>query len=302
MKRKLLFISITVVMAMACDVLVTVVPPASPESLPTNTVIPASPIPSAIPASATTLPPTSVPSPTQPVSLGEQVSAGPVSLALLPELAGGIHSSQFPRVDAPDTAMWQRTPGHTQVMLDAYRLQGKSFQPQILVYPALEYAQLVPAAFESMHRLRNILSSPTGSDQLPTVPSFTAAQTFASKIQTLSFQNGEGLRFLTEYAQYPAPVNNTDLFYHFQGFTGDGEYFVIAILPITAPILAETSDPGAPLPIGGVPYPYYAEGVEADMPGYYTAVTALLDATPPEAFTPTIGQLDALIQSMRIQP
>jgi hypothetical protein len=188
-------------------------------------------------------------------------------------------------------------------MLDAYCLQGKSFQPQILIYPALEYAQLVPAAFESMHRLRNILSgSPVSIDQLPTVPSFTAAQTFASNIQILSFQNGQGLRFLTEYAQYPAPANNTDLFYHFEGFTSDGEYFVIAILPITAPLLAETSDPGAVLPIGGVPYPYFAEGVEADMPGYYSAVTALLDATSPESFTPTIGQLDSLIQSVRIQP
>jgi hypothetical protein len=38
------------------------------------------------------------------------------------------------------------------------------------------------------------------------------------------------------------------------------------------------------------------------MPGYYTAVTDLLDSTSPEAFSPTLHQLDLLIQSMRITP
>ena len=110
------------------------------------------------------------------------------------------------------------------------------------------------------------------------------------------------MRFLTEYAQYPVSANNAELFYEFQGFTSDGAYYVVAILPITAPVLAETSDAGAPLPPRGIPYPYFAEGIEADMPGYYTAVTALLDSTSPEAFSPTIRQLDLLIQSMRITP
>jgi hypothetical protein len=38
------------------------------------------------------------------------------------------------------------------------------------------------------------------------------------------------------------------------------------------------------------------------MQAYYTAITNLLDATLPEAFTPTITQLDALIQSLWIMP
>ncbi|HEX9387675.1 MAG TPA: hypothetical protein VF918_15235, partial [Anaerolineales bacterium] len=64
----------------------------------------------------------------------------------------------------------------------------------------------------------------------------------------ISFQNGQGVRFLTEYAQYAASANNHDLFYHFQGLTRDGAYYIIAILPITVPVLAETSDGGAVLP------------------------------------------------------
>ena len=63
------------------------------------------------------------------------------------------------------------------------------------------------------------------------------------------------MRFLTEYAQYTAPVNNHELFYHFQGVTRDGAYYIIAIFPITVPVLAETSDAAAALPPGGIAYP-----------------------------------------------
>jgi hypothetical protein len=40
----------------------------------------------------------------------------------------------------------------------------------------------------------------------------------------------------------------------------------------------------------------------ADFPSYYAAVTGLLNAQPPEAFTPTLDQLDALVQSMLVAP
>ncbi|MEO8354588.1 MAG: hypothetical protein ABI621_01610 [Chloroflexota bacterium] len=42
-------------------------------------------------------------------------------------------------------------------------------------------------------------------------------------MQVINFQNGRGIRFLTQYAQYPAPINNHELFYHFQGLTNDGK-------------------------------------------------------------------------------
>ena len=83
--------------------------------------------------------------------------------------------------------------------------------------------------------MNNILGAPGAPiavAQLPTVPFFNAQQAFASNIQILSFQNGRGVRFLTEYAQYPVSANNQDLFYHFQGLTSDGAYYIIAILPI----------------------------------------------------------------------
>ncbi len=152
--------------------------------------------------------------------------------------------------------------------------------------------------------MNNILGNPgvpISADQLPAVPFFNAQQVFAADIQTISFQNGSGVRFLTEYSQYNAPVNNHELFYHFQGVTRDGAYYILAIFPITAPALAETSDAAATLPSGGIAFPDITDP-KADWGGYYTAVADLLDGTSPDAFTPTINQLDLLIQSMQITP
>jgi hypothetical protein len=314
MKKAFLFICVFIVAALACDLSVTVASPTGPAPLPTNTTIPASGTFTQVPAtfaptqilvSPTTAPATSAPT-TQPTSnTGTAATFGVLSLVVPPSVANGASGSEIPRLDGEDAAWWQKTPGHLKVMLgDYYVLQGKFHEPQIYVYPAQAYAEMVPAAFESIHRLDNILYGPGGSisaDQLPTVPFFNAAQVFTSNIQVISFQNGGGVRFLTEYAQYAASVNNHDLFYHFQGVTRDGAYYIIAILPISAPVLAETSDGGAVLPTGGVPYPDLADP-NADFKGYYAAVTTLLNAAPPEAFTPTINQLDVLIQSMRITP
>ena len=303
-KKFFLFLSIFIVMSMACDLSVTTVTPTNPAPLSTNTTSPvidsATTTPEIFISLTQAMPATVVPTAAQPV----EVTVDPLTILLSPELASGVRGSQIPRADGQDLPYWELTPGHTVLKLEGYLLQDKFHQPQIYIYPATEYAVLVPGAFESMHRLRNILydpGAPISKDQFPTVPFFNAAQVFASNIQVISFQNGQGVRFLTEYAQYFAPVNNHELFYHFQGFTDDGGYYIIAILPVTAPVLAETSDAGATVPVGGVALPDINDP-NADWQGYYTAVTALLNSTSPEAFTPTINQLDALIQSMRVSP
>ena len=319
MKKNFLLLSIFTIVTLACDLSVTVAPSTSSAPLPTNTVIPATGDPTTIlatlalnatstqvPASATLIPvtvsPTSTATALQPVTNEVEVAVGPLSIVLSPGLATGARGIQIPRAEGQNLPYWDLTPGHHILKLEGYLLQGKTQQPQIYVYPAQAYAEMVPGAFESIRRLDNILygpSAPISADQLPTVPFFNAQQAFTSNIQVVSFQNGGGVRFLTEYAQYAVSANNQDLIYHFQGVTRDGAYYIIAILPLSNPRLAETSDGGAVLPLGGIPYSYFADP-NADMQGYYKAVTALLNTAPQETFTPTLNQLDLLIQSMRI--
>jgi hypothetical protein len=308
LKKAFLFLSIIILTSLACDLSVTATAPTSPALQSTNTMLPATADPTQIPASPTgipaTLAPSAIPATLQPSLEGVEVSVDPLRIVLSPMLASGARGIQFSRAEGDDVPPWELTPGHIQLKLEGYLLQDTFHEPQIYVYPAQGYAELVPAAFESMHRLNNILydpAAPISSYGLPRVPFFNAGQAFASNIQVISFQNGRGVRFLTEYAQYFASANNDDLFYHFQGLTGDGAYYIIAILPITAPVLAENNDAAAIPPPGGIPYPDIADP-DADWQGYYSAVTNLLNTTSPEAFTPTINQLDQLIQSMRITP
>lgn len=310
-KRILLFLSVSVIVTLACDLSVNIAPTNGVPTAETTAVLidPPTPTPEVFISVTQAIPATEIASATpiiQPSPANKTaVMFGRLSLEIPSSVANGASGQDYPRVDADDAAYWEKTPGHLQVSLkDYYVLQGKFHQPQIYVYPAMAYVELSPAAFESMHRLRNVMNpgAPITADQLPAVPFFNAAQLFASNIQAVSFQNGSGVRFLTEYGQYPAPVNNHELFYQFQGFTNDGEYYIVAILPITAPMLAETSDAGSPLPPGGVPYLYLAEGSNADMETYYSSIIDLLNASPSDVFNPTLNQLDLLIQSIQITP
>lgn len=184
MKKALLLLSIFIIMALACNLSVPVEPPTSPATLPTNTMIPATVVPTLIPA-------TSTPAALQPTFEGVEVSVDPLNITLPPGLANGVRGSQMPRVERQDHPYWDLTPGHTQLKLEGYLLQGKFHEPQIYVYPAQAYAEMVPGAFESIRRLDNILHDPNASiseEQLPTVPFFNAAQVFASNIQVISFQ------------------------------------------------------------------------------------------------------------------
>ena len=123
-----------------------------------------------------------------------------------------------------------------------------------------------------------------------------AGPIFVSNMQVIDFKSGRGVRMLTQYDQYPALVNNRELLYHFQGLTNDGKYYVIAILPVTSSILAENEKPESPVPAGGAPLP--STGGPDNI--YYDAVAKALDAQYPDAFNPSLFQLDALIQSITI--
>ncbi len=221
--------------------------------------------------------------------------------AIASEASGG----EIARLDRPDAAYWQKTPGHRYISLsNNYILQGKTYQPAIYVYPATDYAVMVPAAFESMHRINNYLYNPTApiaKDQLPTVPFLNSAQIIASRVQPLTFQSGRGMRMVSWSSQGLEPVTNQDLFYHFEGLTNDGQYYIVAILPVTAPILQADGAPGAIIPAGGVPMPDL-KSANPDMKGYYANVQQALDGLQNEAFTPSISQLDLLIQSMQVAP
>ncbi len=245
---------------------------------------------------------TAAPSETVPTQAPTQVSGTSVSCEnvtfVIPTgLAGGVNAEAVPAVGEGSGAPWEVAPAHVKCTLTGYQLQGKFHEPTIFVYPADEYAQAQSGVAEQIDRLKKILGGFTPmKETLPNVPFFNAGPLIAARIQIVPFQNGNGVRALTQYAQYSGPINNHELFYHFQGLTSDNKYYVIAILPITAPILAEDEKPEAPVPAGGVPIP---TGVGPDEV-YYTSVTEKLNALSPDSYAPSLNTVDALIQSIQV--
>ncbi|HLF89595.1 MAG TPA: hypothetical protein VI451_11650, partial [Anaerolineales bacterium] len=191
-----------------------------------------------------------------------------------------------------------------QLSLEEYILQDKFHQPRLYVYPADAYAALDMTVANNISFIKGMCcraENVPDPASLPHIPFFNAGPVFTSNIQIIPFQNGQGVRFLTEYAQYFAFVNNTDLFYQYQGLTEDGQYYIIAILPVNATILPPNAEPQTAIPPGGIAQPSY-DNPDPDWEGYYNDISALLENTLPDSFTPTLAQLDALIRSIVIVP
>ena len=228
---------------------------------------------------------------------GTPISFQYASFVIPNELAGGANTEAVPAVAADSGAPWDVAPAHLKFTLTGYQLQGKFHEPGMYVYPADEYAASSTNAAEQINRIAKILGGgPLMKETLPIVPFFNAGPLIAASIQRISFQNGSGVRTLTQYDQYAASVNNRELFYHFQGLSKDGKYYVIAILPVTAPVLAEDEKPDAAVPAEGVPIPPNIGPNEV----YYFAVTEKLNSLPPDAYAPSLTTLDALIQSILV--
>jgi hypothetical protein len=228
---------------------------------------------------------------------GISVSYENVSFVIPNGTADGANAETMTAVESNSEAPWDIAPTHLRFTLTGYQLQNKFHGPRVFVFPADEYAQVNPTAAEQIDRLRKI--SAGGAllqETLPSVPFFNATPQIAANIKIIPMQNGSGVRFLTQYAQYLAPINNRELFYHFQGLSDDGRHYIIAVLPITAPILPEDEKPEASIPEGGVPIPTDVGPNNA----YYFSVTEKLNSLSPDAFTPSLNSLDTMIQSILV--
>ena len=192
-------------------------------------------------------------------------------------------------------------PEHRKITFENYPLADKFFDPMIRVYPAQEYAAMADVINNRLLDMTTLLAAmPADPEGIPFLPLFNAAQVFRARVGYFPFQNGSGVRFLTEYAQYYAPVNNYDLFYTYQGLTADGKYWVSAIFPVNAPWLQETWN-STEVPADGVAAPRMGSAnFEADMNTYYGTMLDRLNTAQPDSFTPSTLCLDQFMQSLSI--
>ncbi len=268
----------------------TQVPTAVPSA--TNTPIPAS---ATIPAPTLTDTPqptyTSVPQ-TIPVTFQN------VALAIPNGLGSGANSTTTQDVEMPPFVNPSNgpMPSHIALTINGYPLARTA---RITVFKAVDYASYTAYT-------QNVITALQSQSYQPgqPVPSDLTLGNLNAQAQPLGFQKGQGLRIVTQVSEGTVPVANDSIFYYFQGLTQDGQYYVSAILPVQASFLAATSGPDASLPAGGIQFPPYNNPSASmdDINNYYSAIQSKLNSASASDFTPSLTDLDALIQSIQITP
>ena len=206
-------------------------------------------------------------------------------------LANGTQNDVVP--PANDYSVW---PAHTRFILQGYPLQGTVFDPQILIFPVKEFTQMSEDAGGVINALQSILTAQkfAPTQPIPFLPNQHAQQVLHVQEKFLSFKNGSGIRFVTQYDQAPLPINNASLFYTFQGLTSDGNYYISVILPVNLPYLSVDDKLTSIAPPDGVQFNW--ENPEL-FPAYLQTMTERLNQTN-NRFTPTLATLDGLVQSI----
>jgi hypothetical protein len=214
-----------------------------------------------------------------------------ISLCFDPAIAQGNTTSVVSAVTSVDNP-WYNVPQIEQIDFSNYVAGEKFHSPRIMVFSVAEYKAVYDKAEERISELQRYIASKPNipSGVIPFLPNWNAQQLYQLMPAFVSFQNGQGIRFLTEYGQYYAPVNNTDLFYTFQGITNDGKYYVSVVLPVTHPSLPPDYKVDATL----------QAQIDADFEAYKASIFSGLSAQPLDSFSPSISLLDAMIESMKI--
>jgi len=245
-----------------------------------------------------TSPTASVPTPEATIAAtnGIAVSFSGTSFMIPNGLATGTSNEIKPRETADLGIPYLAHPDYIYFKLQGYPLQGKLFEPQISIYPVKEYTQINDSIQAVISNLQTVLAAKQTSpnEPIPFVPLQNANQDFHAQEKFLTFKNGTGIRFVTQFDQAPLPINNTSMFYTFQGLTTDGEYYVSVSLPVNLGYLPADDKPNSPTPPNGIPFDW--EHIE-NFPNYLsTAVERLRQ--PDNSFQPQLETLDSLVESI----
>ncbi|MGD8555673.1 MAG: hypothetical protein PVJ32_09565 [Anaerolineales bacterium] len=203
-------------------------------------------------------------------------------------MAAGTSAVTVPADTSALGTDWAVNPEYPQYGFTGYVLTNTFHNPEIRIYDVSEYVAIAPSVSNVVSNLQQLLTTmPSDPQAIPFLPIWNAAQMFRAKVAYLNFQNGSGVRFVTQYGQAFYYANNHDMFYAFQGLTNDGSCYVTAILPISNPAL-----PNDGMPSGTIS--------ESEMNAYLNAIGPQISGYTDSSFLPEIGILDAMISSLQV--
>lgn len=182
-----------------------------------------------------------------------------------------------------------KMPDHISFTFEEYVLPEGFHQAQIRVFSVEDFKAVNAEAGSRLDRMQEKLASdPVNPDEFFVVHFWNAMRYFVAQGETLEFQNGRGVRYISQYGQAAMPIGYPEMFYTFQGLTDDGAYYVSVIVPVSHPSLPET------------------EGVTLDdsfyenWENYLQETQDQLDGQAPESFVPSLLELDGMVASLRV--
>ena len=247
-------------------------------------------------STAVTEGPTTTPVPEPTVEPTKSVPG--VNLTLDPALGKSVSTQIMPAVPKTEgPAFGDAAPQHVLVSFDGEAPNpDDARQRHINIYPVEGLRSIDPSISKIIDQLKQTLQRKpkTIRGAAPFLPAYNASQLFYSNLEYVKFANGEGLRFVTAYAQDVEPITNEGIFYTFQGLTSDGKYLISAVYPVAAEGLPKKFDdtPAA------TDYEAFAKGYEK----YLDVTTAQLNKLTPQQFTPDLSKLDNMMASLQAEP
>lgn len=181
------------------------------------------------------------------------------------------------------------TPEHRQFTFINWILVDAFHTPAIRIYPVAEFKAVNSIAGEGLDELMTAISTQADEENLLIVDLFNAAQFIRSQVNYIQFQNGMGVRYISQYGQAASPIGWPNLFFTFQGFTDDGLYYISAILPVNHPSL---------------PHPNNVTMDDAFFDNFMTYADDMnqqLNGENPETFVPSLILIDEIIGSLSVQ-
>jgi hypothetical protein len=226
------------------------------------------------------------------------ITCNALSFYLDPALGNGYECETVPESsssDFPSSYYVFTYPAHTELTIQNYPLTDTQFPPRVWIYPVSRFNELLPDILPPrVSDLKRLISGGTWSNgELPFLPAIPEVQTFSSHETGISFNGGQGVRFITEYSEGYDPISNRNIIYTFQGLTNDGVYWVAVTLPISSPVLPQDYDT---LPEG-----YTEESLIQNYSSYVSDVKDALETQASDSFSPTINSLDSLVKSITIR-
>jgi hypothetical protein len=236
--------------------------------------------------------------PAKPLLPQSNVTCNELSFYLDPALGNGTKCESVLESTSPDMPSYYVFiyPAHTELTIQNYPLTQTQFPPQIWVYPVQRFSELLPDIIPArVYELQSFISTGIWEEKVrPFLPTIFEKQSFVTHEKALSFNGGQGVRYVTQYTEGPNPITNRNIIYTFQGLTDDEIYWVAVTLPISNPILPDEYNT--------LPQGYTQERLMLDYDTYIGEVQSALNKQTLDSFTPGFNSLDKLVESITINP